>query len=125
MRRTKVLAAAHQGYRHGEARGPSQSGDLAAGLDRGSDLARMLAEPSDCLLEVLTQQSQSPEARRAAGAIGARREHLLRLLDQLEDDLAEPEEGLARRARGRRLLADSAQVQAGRLECVHTAVERG
>src|SRR6185437_14860104 len=98
MRRTKVLAAAHQGYRHGEARGPSQSGDLAAGLDRGSDLARMLAEPSDCLLEVLTQQSQSPEARRAAGAIGAR---------------------------GRRLLADSAQVQAGRLECVHTAVERG
>ncbi len=56
---------------------------------------------------------------RPAGAL----DDLGGLLHHLEDHLAEPEEGLARRSRRSRPLADAAQVEPGRLERAHAAVE--
>ncbi len=80
------------------------------------------AEGLDGQLEVLGEKREPPEA---GGAIGMPcvAEHLLRLLDDLEDLAAEPKESLAGRTRRRRLLPDSSQVKAGRLQRGHRPLE--
>ena len=74
----------------------------------------VLADRGDGRVEVGDLEGEAPEEGRAVGAAAAL-ERLVGRLHDLEDHLAEAEERLARRARRRRLLADAAQVEPGRL----------
>ena len=81
------------------------------------------AEQLDRALQLTHPQRQTPEARGTIFPAGAL-DDVLRLCHQLKDLLAEPEERLARRPRGRRLLTHAAQVKARRLQRFHAPVER-
>src|SRR5690348_14475753 len=96
----------HQRHRHGEAGLAAEGEDPAAGLDGGADLAGAIAEEGAARLQVRGDEGEAPEegGAVAAGALG----RLRRLLDDLEDGRAEPEEGLAGSASRGRLLADAA-----------------
>ena len=94
------------------------------GLNRVAGLAGAVAASQATVASRSGATKASPQKKAGRSSPGAL-DRLRRLLDDLEDRRAEAEERLARRARRRRLLADPAQVEAGRLEGGDGAVEVG
>src|SRR4029077_5606473 len=114
---------AHQRQRQCDTRRAAQRGDAPPWLDRGADRTGIRPEQLRCLVEIVHQDREAPEARRTVGSPRAL-DRLVRLLDQLEDLGAEAEERLTWRAGGGWLLANPAQIQARALQCTDAAVKR-
>ncbi len=83
----------------------------------------MRAKRSAARVEILDQQREAPEARRVIAR--RRRARSTSCGSWISSRISPPEaeERLARRARGRRLLAHAAQIEAGRLQRRDAAVE--
>src|SRR5262245_31954651 len=119
-RRTR-LRRGHQRDRQRQPGRAPQGRDPAAGLDGIADGSPPVPERSHGGGEDGGRKGEAPEERRTVTARPFDR--LRRLLDDLEDDPAETEEGLTWGAGRGRLLADPAQVEAGDLECCDGALE--
>jgi len=115
---------ADQRDRDRQTRGTTQRGDPPARLNRGADRAYVRPEDLHGTVEVLDSQGQTPRARGASRSTPTLND-TVGLLDDLEDLGPEPKERLTWCSGRGRLLADRAQIQPGRLECPHAAIERG
>src|SRR5215210_7370035 len=111
----------HEGDRRPQPRLGPERGDPTARLHGVARTADQIAQRGGGVLDVIDQERETPEPRRAIGI--ASDAHALRRLHHLEDRLADAKERLSGGTAGRGALTHAPQLEAVAAQVLHRAVE--